>query len=218
MKIFLDTADVQAIAKASETGLVDGITTNPTKILETGRPFIEVIKEICSIINGPVSAEAVAVTADELVREAVKIAALADNVAIKVPMTPDGLIACARLREKNIIVNTTMVFSPDQALLAMKAGTSFVSLVLSRLDKIGGDPYQLVEDSIAIKHNYQYRSEILAASIKSRDAVIHCMRSGCDIISIPETLFFDLFKHPLTESGLAGFDKDWDKLVDAGLV
>jgi transaldolase len=218
MKIFLDTADVQAIAKASETGLVDGITTNPTKILETGRPFIEVIKEICSIIDGPVSAEAVAVTADDLVREAVKIAALADNVAIKVPMTPDGLIACARLREKNIIVNTTMVFSPDQALLAMKAGTSFVSLVLSRLDKIGGDPYQLVEDTIAIKHNYQFRSEILAASIKSRDAVIHCMRSGCDIISIPETLFYDLFKHPLTESGLAGFDKDWDKLIDAGLV
>ncbi len=218
MKIFLDTADVQVIAKANETGLVNGITTNPTKILETGRPFKEVIREICSIIDGPVSAEAVAVTADDLVREAEKIAALAKNVAIKVPMTPEGLKACARLREKNITVNTTMVFSPDQALLAMKAGTSFVSIVLSRLDKIGGDPYQLVEDCVTIKHNYQFNSEILAASIKSRDAMIHCMRSGCDIISIPESLFFDLFKHPLTDSGLAGFDKDWKKLIDAGLV
>ena len=218
MKIFLDTADVEAISRASETGLVDGITTNPTKILEAGRPFKEVIREICSIVEGPVSAEAVAEDADDLVREAEKIAGLAKNVAIKVPMTPDGMKACARLREKGIIVNTTMVFSPDQALLAMKAGTSFVSLVLSRLDKIGGDPYQLVEDSIAIRHNFGFQSEILSASIKTKDAVIHCMRCGCDIISIPDSLFFDLFKHPLTDAGLAGFDKDWEKLIKAGLV
>jgi len=218
MKIFLDTANLEAIAKANETGLIDGVTTNPTKILETGKPFKEVICEICAIVEGPVSAEAVAESAVDIVREAEHIAALASNVAIKVPMTPEGLKACKKLREKNIIVNITMVFSPDQALLAMKAGTSFVSIVLSRLDKIGGDPYQLVEDTVTIKKKYNFQSEILAASIKTRDAVIHCMRSGCDIISIPDPLFFDLFNHPLTDSGLSGFEKDWGKLIDAGLV
>jgi len=139
MKIFLDTADIESIKRANDTGLLDGITTNPSKILESGKKFQEVLKEICKIVKGPVSAEAVAVKAEDIVKEAVIIAGLAPNIAIKVPMNPEGLKASRMLGEKNIMVNVTMVFAPDQVLLAMKTNPTFVSIVISRLDKIGGD-------------------------------------------------------------------------------
>lgn len=218
MKIFLDTADTDAIGRANDTGLLDGVTTNPTKILETGKPFMKVLEEICSIVAGPVSAEAVAEKAEDIVKEALKISSLASNIAIKVPMTPEGLKACKILRGKNIMVNATMIFAPDQALLAMKAGANFVSIVLSRLDKIAGSVESFVDDTVRIKKNYNFSSEILAASIKSRQHVIHCMKAGVDIITITDAVFFDMFKHPLTDQGLNDFEKDWNRVKSAGLT
>jgi transaldolase len=212
MKIYLDTADVEAIRKAYDTGLLDGITTNPSKIEETGRGFFEVIREICSIVPGPVSAEAVADTTSEIVENAERLSALAPNVVNKVPMSVEGLKAAAILEKKGMRVNVTMVFSPDQACLAMKTGAFIVSLVLSRLDKIAGDSVSLVEDTVRIKKNYGFVSNVLAASLKTRQHALSCMRAGADIISVPESLFFEMFRHPLTDQGLAEFEKDWKKL------
>ena len=212
MKIFLDTADIESIKRANDTGLLDGITTNPSKILESGKKFHDVIKEICKIVKGPVSAEAVAIKAEDIVKEAVIIAGLAPNIAIKVPMNPEGLKASRMLKEKNIMVNVTMVFAPDQVLLALKTDPAFVSIVISRLDKIGGDVVGLMHDSVLIKENYGFKGEILAASIKNRANVIDCMRAGVDIVSLPEPIFFDMFKHPQTDQGLSEFDIAWDKL------
>jgi transaldolase len=213
MKIFLDTADVEEIRRANETGLLDGVTTNPTKVVATGKRFTEVIEEICSIVSGPVSAEAVAHTAEDIVKEAEKLAAIAPNVVNKVPMNVEGLKAAAILeREKNIRVNVTMVFSADQACLAMKTGATFVSIVLSRLDKIGSESEILVNDTVQVKENYGFSSEILAASLKTRIHVLSCLRAGADVISIPESLFFEMFHHPLTDHALAEFDRDWEKV------
>jgi transaldolase len=218
MKIFLDTADIESINRANDTGLLDGITTNPSKILESGKNFKEVLKEICKIVKGPVSAEAVAVKAEDIVKEAVIIAGLAPNIAIKVPMTPEGLKASMMLGEKNIMVNVTMVFAPDQVLLAMKTNPAFVSIVISRLDKIGGNVVALMRDSVTIKKNYGFKGEILAASIKNRANVVDCMKAGVDIVTLPENIFFDMFKHPQTDQGLNEFDVAWEKLINAGLV
>ncbi len=213
MKIFLDTADVNAIRRAADTGLLDGVTTNPSKIAETGRGFHELVREICSIIPGPVSAEAVADTAEQIVAQAEELAALAPNVVNKVPMTPAGLKAARILeRERNRRVNVTMVFSPGQACLAMKTGATFVSLVLSRLERIGGDTTALLEDTVRIKRNYGFASGILVASLKTRSQVLDCLRAGVDIVSIPEGLFFELFEHPLTAQGLQAFEQDWKKV------
>lgn len=218
MKIFLDTADIEAIKRANDTGLLDGITTNPSKILESGKKFKDAIREICSVVKGPVSAEAVAYKAEDIVREAEEIASIADNVAIKVPMNPEGLKASMMLGEKGIKANVTMVFSPDQVLLALKTNPAFVSIVISRLDKIGGDVVALINDSVKIKQNYGFSGEILAASIKNRANVIDCMRAGVDIVTLPENIFFDMFKHPQTDQGLNEFDIAWEKLIKAGLV
>ncbi|MBW2449832.1 MAG: fructose-6-phosphate aldolase [Deltaproteobacteria bacterium] len=214
MKVFLDTADVEAIRRANDTGLLDGVTTNPMKIAETGKPFYAVIEEICSIVSGPVSAEAVAHSAEDIVREAEKLAAIAPNVVNKVPMSLAGLKAAATLeQEKDIRVNVTMVFSADQALLAMKTGAAFVSIVLSRLDKIGSESEILVDDTVTVKENYGFTSEILAASLKTRNHVLSCLRHGADIISVPESLFFEMFHHPLTDQALAEFDEVWRKVI-----
>ena len=218
MEIFLDTADIESIKRANDTGLLDGITTNPSKIVESGKKFHEVLKEICKIVKGPVSAEAVALRAEDIVKEAVIIAGLAPNIAIKVPMTPEGLKASRMLGDKNIMVNVTMIFAPDQVLLAMKTNPTFVSIVISRLDKIGGDVLGLINDSVIIKGNYGFKGKILAASIKNRANVIDCMRAGVDIVSLPENIFFDMFKHPQTDQGLSEFDVAWDKLKKAGQV
>ena len=213
MKIFLDTADPDLIRKAHDTGLLDGVTTNPSKIAETGRKFREVVAEICSITPGPVSAEAVADTAEDIVRQAEDIAKIASNVVVKVPMTVHGLRAALVLEtEKNIRVNVTMIFSSTQALLAMKAGATFASIVLSRLDAIANESEILVQDAVTIKQNYGFTSEILAASLKTQNHVLTCLRAGVDIVTIPDALFFQMFKHPLTDAGLAEFDQAWKKV------
>jgi transaldolase len=213
MKIFLDTADVEAIRRENDTGLLDGVTTNPTKVAETGKKFTGVIEEICSIVSGPVSVEAIAHSAKDIVKEAEKLAAIAPNVVNKVPMNVEGLKAAIILEKKDIRVNVTMVFSADQAALAMKTGATFVSLVLSRLDKIGTESVLLVEDAVTVKRAYGFSSGILAASLKTRNHVLSCLRAGADVISVPESLFFEMFHHPLTALALDEFDKDWDKVI-----
>jgi len=212
MKIFLDTADIEAIKRANDTGMLDGITTNPSKILESGRKFTDVVEEIAKLVDGPVSAEAVAPTAPEIVKEAQNIASIAPNINIKVPMTIEGIKAGKILEEKGIKTNVTMIFSPDQALLAMKTNAYLISLVISRLDKIGGDVQAFIEDTMTIKYNYGFESQVLAASIKTRKDAIDCMRAGVDVITIPEDVFMMLFKHPQTDQGLAEFDVAWAKV------
>lgn len=214
MKIFLDTAELEEIKRANDTGLLDGVTTNPTKVLATGKRFTKVIEEICSVVSGPVSAEAVAHKAEDMVKEAERLAAIAPNVVNKVPMNVEGLKAAAILeKEKNIRVNVTMVFSAAQACLAMKTGVTFVSIVLSRLDRIGSESEILVQDTVQIKENYGFTSEILAASLKTRNHVLSCLRAGTDVISIPGSVFFEMFHHPLTDQALAEFDRDWEKVL-----
>ena len=213
MKVFLDTGDVNAIKRAYETGLIDGVTTNPSHIAKTGRKFKEVVKEICGIVSGPVSAEAVAENAEDLVREAEDIVSLAENVVVKIPMTVEGLKAVPILEEeKKIRTNVTMVFSSTQASFAMKAGASFVSIVLSRLDAIGNESFILVEDTMLIKANYGFSSEIIAGSVKTQNHILSCLRAGVDIITVPDSLFFQIFKHPLTDNGLEAFKRDWEKV------
>jgi transaldolase len=210
MKIFLDSADVDEIKRANETGLLDGITTNPSKVAKTGKRFPDLVEEICKIVDGPVSAEAVAYETDEIVKKAEEISSIAPNVVVKVPMTHEGLKAALILeKEKGIRVNVTMVFSSAQACLAMKTGATFVSLVLSRLDKLDGGSELLVQDAVRIKHNFGFSSEILSASVKTKNHLGVCLRAGSDIVTIPESLFFEMFTHPLTDFGLAEFDEAW---------
>lgn len=209
MKIFLDTGDVEGIKRANDTGLLDGVTTNPTHIANTGRKFQDVVKEICDIVSGPVSVEAVAETAEDLVREAEKVAQLAPNVAIKIPMTVDGLKAVPILEEKGIKCNVTMIFSSTQSYLAMKAGATFVSIVISRLDAVCNEGDILISDAVTIKRNFGFGSEVLAGSLKTQNHVLSCLRAGVDIVTIPEPLFFQMYKHPLTDVGLAQFAEDW---------
>ena len=212
MKIFLDTGDVEAIKRAHDTGLLDGITTNPTHIAKTGRKFQDVVKEICGIVSGPVSVEAMADTAEGLVREAQKAAQLAPNIAIKIPMTVEGLKAVPILEDKGIKCNVTMVFSSTQTYLAMKAGATFVSIVISRLDAVCNEGDILISDAVTIKHNFNFSSNVLAASLKTQNHVLSCLRAGVDIVTIPESLFFQMYKHPLTDVGLAQFARDWESV------
>lgn len=213
MKIFLDSADVEAIRRAHASGLVDGVTTNPSKLAQTGKPFTEVVRDICAIVSGPVSVEAVANTADDLLREAERNAKLAPNVVVKIPMTVEGLKAVPVLElKRDIRVNVTMVFSSTQAYLAMKAGASYVSIVLSRLDAVGSESDILVQDAVTIKQNYGFASEIIGSSLKTQNHVLSCLRAGVDIATVPESLFFQMFQHPLTDAGLAEFAEAWKKL------
>ena len=213
MKLFLDSADVDAIRKAFATGLLDGVTTNPTFISRTGRKFTDVVKEICSIVSGSVSVEVMADDASGMIDEAAKISSIAPNIAVKIPMTVEGLKAIPVIeQEKNIRTNVTMVFSPTQAFLAMKAGATFVSIVLSRLDAVAHESDILIEDTMTIKHTYGFDSEILAASLKTQNHMLSALRAGVDIATIPDTLFFQMFNHPLTDAGLAAFKRDWEKV------
>jgi len=213
MKIFLDSADIEAIKRAYDTGFVDGVTTNPTYVAKSGKKFRTVIEEICTIVKGPVSAEAMAEDTAGMVKEAVEIASIAPQIHVKIPMTPDGMRAVQILeKEKNVRVNVTMIFSSTQAFLAMKAGCTFASIVLSRLDAVGNESDVLVKDAVTIKKNYGFTSQVLAASLKTQNHMINCLRAGCDIVTIPQDLFWQLFKHPLTDGGLAQFKKDWEKV------
>jgi transaldolase len=213
MKIFLDTADVNAIREATVTGFVDGVTTNPTHVAASGKNFKDVVAEICEIVPGPVSAEAMAEDTDGLIQEAKEISSIAHNVYVKIPMNQAGLQAVPVLEKEGVHTNVTMVFSATQAFLAMKAGATFVSIVLSRLDNIGNESSLLVDDAMTIKKNYGFKTQVLAASLKTQNHVLHCLRRGADIVTIPVPLFFQMYSHALTTQGLEQFAKDWEKVL-----
>lgn len=212
MKFFIDTADVAEIREIFETGLLDGVTTNPSLILKAGRPFLDVIAEICEIVPGPVSAEVASVDLDGMLAEGRKLAAIADNVAVKVPLTWDGLKACRRLADEGRMVNVTLCFTAAQALLAAKAGATFISPFIGRLDDIGMDGMELIEEIRAIYDNYpELNTQVLAASIRTHNHVKLAAMAGADVATVPPSVLKSLLKHPLTDKGLDTFVADWKK-------
>jgi transaldolase len=211
MKFFVDTADVAEIRDLAATGLLDGVTTNPSLIMKSGRPMLEVIKEICDIVEGEVSAEVAAIEFDGMMREGKKLAAIAPNVAVKVPLTWDGLKACRALRQLGHKVNVTLCFSANQALLAAKAGATFISPFVGRLDDINLDGMELIEDIRTIYDNYDFDTQILAASIRTPNHVKQAALAGADVATVPAVVLKSLVKHPLTDKGLETFLADWKK-------
>ncbi len=211
MQLFLDTTDVAVLKDLAGTGLVDGVTTNPTLIAKSGRNMLEVIKEICDLIPGPISAEVASTKADGMLAEGRKLAAIAPNVVVKVPLTRDGLVATAQFAAEGISTNVTLCFSAAQALLAAKAGASYISPFIGRLDDHGADGMELISEIRAIYDNYSFDTEILAASIRSPAHVTAAALAGSDCATIPPDVFLALFKHPLTERGLDQFMADWAK-------
>ncbi|MCF0240967.1 MAG: fructose-6-phosphate aldolase [Streptococcus gallolyticus] len=209
MKFFLDTADVSAIKTINELGVVDGVTTNPTIISREGRDFETVIKEICQIVDGPVSAEVTGVTAEEMITEARDIAKWADNIVVKIPMTMEGLKAVNVLSKENIKTNVTLIFTVSQGLMAIKAGATFISPFVGRLEDIGTDGYQLISDLREIIDFYGFDTEIIAASIRNTVHVENVAKRGAHIATIPDAVFDKMTKHPLTDSGLTQFMQDW---------
>lgn len=209
MKFFLDTANVEAIKTINELGLVDGVTTNPTIISREGRDFETVIKEICDIIDGPVSAEVTGLTANEMVDEARALSKWHDNVIVKIPMTAEGLKATSILSKEDIKINVTLIFTVSQGLMAMKAGASYISPFIGRLEDIGTDPYQLIEALRDIIDIYGFGTEIISASIRSAAHVEAVAKLGSHIATIPETIFDKMVQHPLTKSGIDQFMNDW---------
>lgn len=209
MKFFLDTANVEAIKTINELGLVDGVTTNPTIISREGRDFETVIKEICDIIDGPVSAEVTGLTANEMVDEARALSKWYDNVIVKIPMTAEGLKATSILSKEGIKINVTLIFTVSQGLMAMKAGASYISPFIGRLEDIGTDPYQLIEALRDIIDIYGFDTEIISASIRSAAHVEAVAKLGSHIATIPETIFNKMVQHPLTKSGIDQFMNDW---------
>ena len=210
MKLFLDTADINEIADLNKTGVVDGITTNPSLIAKSGRNIIQTIEEICGIVSGPVSAEVTATDYDGMMREGARLAEIASNVAVKLPLTVDGLRACASLSEDNIMVNVTLCFSSAQALLAAKSGASFISPFVGRLDDIGTDGMNLISEIAEIYANYDYSTEILVASVRGVQHVVDAALIGADVATIPPKIMSQMYKHPLTDKGLADFLSDWE--------
>ncbi|UPQ86006.1 fructose-6-phosphate aldolase [Ignavigranum ruoffiae] len=211
MKIFLDTANIAEIKRINQLGIVDGVTTNPSLVSKEGRNFEEVIKDICSVVPGPVSAEVIGLTHDEMVNEARQIAKWADNVVVKIPMTQEGLKAVHTLSQEGIKTNVTLIFSAAQALLAMKAGATFVSPFIGRLEDIGTDAYQLIADIRQIIDVYGFSTEIIAASVRNPYHFEMSAKLGAHIATVPSSLFEKLMAHPLTDQGIEGFLKDWEK-------
>lgn len=212
MKFFVDTADVDEIRDLADTGLLDGVTTNPSLIAKSGRDFIEVVKEICDIVDGPVSAEVTATDAGAMIEEGRKLTQIAPNVCIKLPLTWDGLKACKALTGDDHLVNVTLCFSANQALLAAKAGATFISPFIGRLDDIGLDGMELIEEIRAIYDNYDdLKTEILAASIRTVNHVKDSALAGADVATVPPATLKALVKHPLTDKGLDAFLADWAK-------
>ena len=210
MKFFIDTADVKEIRELSATGLLDGVTTNPSLIKKSGRKINEVIEEICKIVPGPVSAEVTATTFEEMIKEAEVLKKIADNVTIKVPLTWDGLKACKTLRDKNIMVNVTLCFSSSQALLAAKSGANFISPFVGRLDDIATDGMNLISEIKKIYSNYNnLNTEILVASVRHPRHVVEAAKIGADVVTLPPNVLKQLATHPLTDKGLDAFLKDW---------
>jgi len=210
MKFFVDTADIAEIRELEATGLLDGVTTNPSLIHKSGRKFLEVIEEICAIVPGPVSAEVVALDHETMMKEAAVLRKIADNVTVKVPLTVDGLKTCKALSEDGCMVNVTLCFSANQALLAAKAGATFISPFVGRHDDNGLDGIQLISDIRLIYDNYGFETEILAASLRHPIHVLECAKIGADVITAPPAVIKSLFNHVLTDKGLAQFSKDWE--------
>ena len=211
MKFFVDTADTREIEELAATGLLDGVTTNPSLIAKSGRNFLEVIAEIAKLVDGPVSAEVVATSADDMLREAAKLLTLGDNITIKVPLTLDGLRACKTLSDDGVMVNVTLCFSATQALLAAKAGAAFISPFVGRHDDVGFDGMALIADIKQIYDNYAFDTEILVASVRHPVHVLQAAKIGADVCTMPAAVIRALANHPLTDRGLAGFASDWAK-------
>ncbi|MEW6675886.1 MAG: fructose-6-phosphate aldolase [Nitrospirota bacterium] len=212
MKFFIDTANIEEIKKAWELGVIDGVTTNPSLISKESRDPVTLLKEICSIVNGPVSAEAVSLTADEMVREAESLSDIHKNIVIKIPMTEEGLRAVKRLSVMGIKTNVTLVFSPSQALLAAKAGATYVSPFVGRLDDISHYGMGIVREIIEIYENYMFDTEVIVASVRNPLHVVEAAKMGAHIATIPYSVIMQLIRHPLTDIGIERFLKDWEKV------
>jgi transaldolase len=212
MKFFVDTADISEIRDLASTGLVDGVTTNPSLVAKTGRSFLDVIREICEVVPGPVSAEVAATDHATMLAEGRKLAKLADNVAVKVPLTPDGLKTCKALSDEGTAVNVTLCFSAAQALLAAKAGATFISPFVGRLDDVGSDGMQLIAEIVEIyAAQPNLKTEVLVASVRGPGHVIEAARLGAEVATLPPGVLRQMFNHPLTDKGLAAFLADWGK-------
>ena len=210
MKIFLDSADISEIEAHIASGFVDGVTTNPSLIAKSGRNILETIAQICEMVNGPVSAEVAATDFETMLKEGRKLAALAPNVTVKVPLTEAGLRTCRALREAGTQVNVTLCFTAGQALLAAKAGATFISPFVGRLDDIGHDGMGLIEEICTIYDQYDMPTEVLVASVRSTQHVVDAAMLGADVVTLPPKILTSLYKHPLTDKGLAAFISDWE--------
>ena len=211
MKFFVDTADIDAIRELNDLGMVDGVTTNPSLIKKSGRDILEVTKEICDLVSGPVSAEVVATEADAMIAEGRRLAEIAENIAVKVPLTWDGLKACKTLSDEGRMVNVTLCFSANQALLAAKAGATFISPFIGRLDDLNLDGMELIADIREIYDNYGFETQILAASIRSANHMSEAAKIGADVATAPPAVIKAMANHVLTDKGLDAFLKDWEK-------
>jgi transaldolase len=212
MKFFIDTADVKEIRAAHDLGLVDGVTTNPSLIAKSGRKFKDVIKEIVSIVDGPISAEVISLDAPGMIKEAKELVKIHKNIVVKVPMTPEGLKATKALSEKGVKINVTLIFTPMQALLAAKAGASYVSPFVGRLDDISQDGMGIIEEIRTIFDNYGITAEIIVASVRNPVHVLNSALIGADIATIPYSVIMQLAKHPLTDAGIKKFLDDWESV------
>lgn len=212
MKVFIDTANIEEIKEANSWGILDGVTTNPTLVAKENKEFISTVKEIASIVKGPVSAEAVSNKEDEIVKEAKELAKIADNIVVKVPITEEGLKATRELADAGVRVNMTLVFSVNQALLAARAGASYISPFIGRLDDAGHDGMQTLLDIVSVYANYDLATEIIAASIRHPLHVVQAAQIGVDIVTCPFDVLKAMVKHPLTEKGISKFLEDWDKI------
>jgi transaldolase len=210
MKFFADTAEIAEIRELAATGLLDGVTTNPSLVHKSGRDFLEVVREIAGVVAGPVSAEVVATDYDGMMREAGVLRKIAKNIAVKVPLTPDGLKSCKALAGDGTKVNVTLCFSAGQALLAAKAGATFISPFVGRLDDVGSDGMSLIADIRLIYDNYDFPTQILVASVRHPMHVVEAAKLGADVMTAPPKIIHQLFKHPLTDAGMASFLKDWE--------
>ena len=211
MKFFADTAEISDIRELAAEGLLDGVTTNPSLVHKSGREFLEVVREIAQVVAGPVSAEVVALDYEGMMREAEVVRKIASNIAIKVPLTPDGLKACKALTGDGTMVNVTLCFSAAQALLAAKAGATFISPFVGRHDDVGFDGMQLIADIRMIYDNYDFPTQILVASVRHPMHVVEAAKIGADVMTAPPKIIWQLFKHPLTDAGIEGFLADWQK-------
>ncbi len=211
MKFFLDTAIIDEIKAANEWGILDGVTTNPSLVYKSGRPFKDVLLDICKVVDGPISAEVTTLTAPEMVKQGLELAKIHKNIVVKLPTTVEGVKACKQLSDKGVKINSTLIFSASQALVMAKAGASYVSPFIGRLDDVSEDGMVLIDDIRDIFDNYEIKTEILAASIRHPMHVVECAKAGADIATMPYSVFQQLIKHPLTDVGLKKFMEDWDK-------